>query len=191
MRILLLTTSYAARGRGAAVRRLALAIADAGHDLTVIAPESAEPDPFVARVQEYPPVVPVKDRLAWTLQQNSALGAAATAHIRRVGTDVVHAVGWDVAWAAVGLKQTLGPPLVATVAEEVPIRDLTGEHRRIAREARAWLLREATPRGRSIPVRASARTVLAAYERAIASASRRRARRSVAAVVVDGAGSPA
>jgi hypothetical protein len=182
MRVLIITGAFAERGRGARAHRLACDLAAAGHDVTIVAPEQrdgAAPDGVrVERAGEYPPVVPPRDRLPWVLQMNSSLLARASAVVRARGADVVHAIGWDVAWAAAGVRSAFGIPLVATVPVAEPRDGLTEEHRRVARDAAAWLLLEATPasaKTRGLAPAASAKRAVAAYERAASLGTPRRA----------------
>ena len=114
-----------------------------------------------------------RDRLPWVLQMNSSLLARASSVVRAHGADVVHAIGWDVAWAASGVRAAFGIPLVATVSSSDPRDGLTAEHRRVASDARAWLLHEAMGT-RSLSPGTSVARVVAAYERAISLGVRRR-----------------
>ncbi|MFN2615420.1 MAG: glycosyltransferase [Actinomycetota bacterium] len=164
MRILIMATRL-----GAPATRLTTSLSDTGHDVVVVAPDGGDDEP----VQDLPPIVPVRDRLAWVLQLNSALETRAASLLRARPSDVIHAIGWDVAWASIGASVVFGIPLVATPGDDQPRRDLPGDHRRIAAEARAWLAREARA---TVPARATARTAVAAYERAVVQTARRRLR---------------
>jgi glycogen(starch) synthase len=122
MRILMLSAQHT--GPTQPVRSLAIALARAGHGVDLIAPEQPghEGDELVegvriAHVADYPPLVPVTDRLAWALQ----LGAGILERATRLGLaepyDLVHAHGWETAWPGAAAKNLLGLPMVSTLRE--------------------------------------------------------------------------
>lgn len=172
MRILIVTPAYGGRGRGAAARRLARALAEARHDVRVLAAETDERDDLLMPVPEYPPMVPREDALAWTLSRNAALLQAASQAIRARNTDIVHAFGWETAWVAGAVRDAHDIAVVASPGRARRTTD--GAH---VEEARAWLKRTAsglisepsaeTARNRS-ERRSLAQRTAAAYERAIA-----------------------
>ena len=125
MRVLLLSWEWPPvlyGGLGRHVHALAHALADAGHEVTVVTQHS-EGCPYdetvagvrVVRVPEDPPLVPRVDLLTWVLAFNHTLARAAL----RVGAaerpDVVHAHDWVVAHAGAAVRDGLGVPLVATI----------------------------------------------------------------------------
>src|SRR5690242_5644912 len=109
MRILMFSAHDTAPGER--VYALASALARAGHDVDLIAPEQPSPDPVaplpglhVARVPEYPPLVPHSDRLAWAIQLSAGMLERATRLATATTFDVIHALGWETAWAAAAAK---------------------------------------------------------------------------------------
>ena len=144
MRVLMLSWEYppvVVGGLGRHVHALSVALADAGHDVVVVArhptgtdadthPTTVEhvdlPDRAVAaalrgtvrvlRVAEDPPHLEfVRDLVAWTLGIGHAMLRAAAGLLRDWTPDVVHAHDWLVAHAAIGLADLTGAPLVATI----------------------------------------------------------------------------
>jgi glycogen synthase len=114
-------------GLGRHVHALALALAELGHEVTVvtqhaegaaydeIVPVSPRSSVRVVRVPEDPPLVPQSELLAWVMALNHALTRAALRVAEETRPEVVHAHDWLVAHAATAVKSALGVPLVATV----------------------------------------------------------------------------
>jgi glycogen synthase len=127
MRILLLSWEYPPRvvgGLGRHVAALSRSLVAQGHEVHVVTrahPE--EPGPLdewlegvhVVRVTEAPPVIPFTDLIAWVLSFNNRVQAAASSLLRELPFDVIHAHDWLVGYAAAGLKETWGVPVVATI----------------------------------------------------------------------------
>ncbi len=107
-------------GLGRHVGALSAALAQAGHEVTVVtqagagapAQERTADGVRVLRVPDDPPLVPRSDLMAWVLAFDHALLRTA---IASGPYDVVHAHDWLVAHAAAACKSVLGLPLVATV----------------------------------------------------------------------------
>ena len=116
-------------GLGRHVHALSVALADAGHDVVVVARHPAGTDAEthpttlehvegvrVLRVAEDPPHLEfVRDLVAWTLGLGHAMLRAAAVLLRDWTPDVVHAHDWLVAHGAIGLADLTGAPLVATI----------------------------------------------------------------------------
>ncbi|WP_433787038.1 glycosyltransferase family 4 protein [Actinomycetospora sp. CA-101289] len=132
MRVLMLSWEYppvVVGGLGRHVHALSVALADAGHDVVVVARHPAGTDAEthpttlehvegvrVLRVAEDPPHLEfVRDLVAWTLGLGHAMLRAAAALLRDWTPDVVHAHDWLVAHGAIGLADLTGAPLVATI----------------------------------------------------------------------------
>lgn len=143
MRVLLLTTDLSARAEGRAARLVARALAATGSDVTVLAPaEHGAPMPRgieVIRVADLPPMISLDQPLEWTLQFNAALGVAGAR--LAPSPDVVHAVGWKVAWAATMLARAHGARLAWT-----PCGEPIAGHETVADDAVAWLAESAGAR---------------------------------------------
>lgn len=136
---------------GEGVHVLASGLARAGHGVDLIAPEQPSPDAptpisglHVARVPEYPPMVPATDRLAWAIQLSAGMLERATALATATTFDVIHAHDWETAWAAAAAKSVFEIPMVSTLtdcehgrAEGEP--DETG---RLVLQAEWWLTYE-------------------------------------------------
>jgi glycogen(starch) synthase len=109
-------------GLGRHVHALCEALARAGHDVTVLT-QHHPGTPFdevlggvrVVRVPADPPLVPMKDLLAWVMAFNHTLARAALRLVGPGEVDVLHAHDWLVAHAAAAVKEGLGVPLVATM----------------------------------------------------------------------------
>ncbi|PVZ14668.1 glycosyltransferase family 4 protein [Actinomycetospora cinnamomea] len=132
MRVLMLSWEYppvVVGGLGRHVHALSVALAEAGHDVVVVARHPAGTDAEthptglehvdgvrVLRVGEDPPHLEfVRDLVAWTLGLGHAMLRAAAGLLRDWTPHVVHAHDWLVAHAAIGLADLTGAPLVATI----------------------------------------------------------------------------
>ncbi|MDD7940460.1 glycosyltransferase family 4 protein [Actinomycetospora lutea] len=132
MRVLMLSWEYppvVVGGLGRHVHALATALADAGHDVVVVARQPTGTDAHthpttlerhdgvrVLRVAEDPPHLEfVRDLVAWTLGLGHAMLRAAGTLLRGWSPDVVHAHDWLVAHAAITVADLTGGPLVATL----------------------------------------------------------------------------
>ena len=130
MRVLVLSWEYPPRvvgGLGRHVAALTRTLAGQGHEVHVVsrdhpdapAEETVE-GVHVVRVGEAPPVIDFEDLVPWVLAFNNRVQAAAARIVSEhaaegSGFDVVHAHDWLVAYAAAGVKDAFGLPLVATV----------------------------------------------------------------------------
>lgn len=122
MRVLMFSARDTASGER--VHALAAGLARAGQDVDLIAPEqpslAAErhvPGLRVARVPEYPPMVPASDRLAWAIQLSAGMLERATRLATSVRYDLIHAHGWETAWAAAAAKSVFEVPVVSTLQD--------------------------------------------------------------------------
>jgi glycogen(starch) synthase len=127
MRILMLSWEYPPRvvgGLGRHVAALSRTLADQGHEVHVITrdhPDSPAPADewlegvHVVRVSEAPPVIPFAELIPWVLAFNNRVQSAAARLMRQLDFDVLHAHDWLVAYAAAGIKDAFGIPLVATI----------------------------------------------------------------------------
>ncbi|MTV26987.1 glycosyltransferase family 4 protein [Nitriliruptoraceae bacterium ZYF776] len=125
MRILVLSWEYPPRvvgGLGRHVHALTRSLVEQGHQVHVVTrdhpdapPEELVGDVHVTRVSEAPPVIPFDDLVAWVLAFNNRVQSAAARIVAEHDVDVIHAHDWLVAYAAAGLKDSTGVPLVATV----------------------------------------------------------------------------
>ena len=93
-------------GPGEPVHTLAAALARAGNDVDLVTSEQPGrgSDPAIERLQvvhiaEYPPFVPASDRLAWALQLSAGMLERSTQLGASRRYDVIHAHGWETAWA--------------------------------------------------------------------------------------------
>ncbi len=111
-------------GLGRHVAALSRTLAAQGHEVHVITrdhPDRPAPEDewlegvHVVRVSEAPPVIPFSDLIPWVLAFNNRVQAAATRLALDGEFDVIHAHDWLVAYAAAGLKDAFGIPLVATI----------------------------------------------------------------------------
>ncbi len=158
MRILLLSWEYPPRvvgGLGRHVGALARDLAAQGHEVHVVTRAHSDSGVVeveqvdgvqVRRVPEPPPVIPFDDLIPWVLSFNNRLQAAAGQLLRERPFDVVHAHDWLVAYAAAGLKQTWGVPVVATVhATEYGRHQgwLPGPMNKLIHQVEWWLTYEA------------------------------------------------
>src|SRR5207248_8020388 len=147
MRILMLSVGETAPGER--VHELAAELARACHDVDLIAPEQPSPDADlsrfrIARVAEYPPFVPARDRLAWAIQLSAGMLERATKLATATTFDVIHAHGWETAWAAAAAKSVFEIPMVSTLTscEEGRSSEEPDETGRLVAQAEWWLTYE-------------------------------------------------
>ncbi|WBC00027.1 MULTISPECIES: glycosyltransferase family 4 protein [unclassified Solwaraspora] len=126
-RILMLSWEYppvVVGGLGRHVHALSVALANAGHEVTVVtrhatgAPLEEYADGVrIIRAAEDPPLFPLAtpSLLAWTMAFNHTLTRAALRATQTAEYDVIHAHDWLVTHTAVTLKEHLDIPLVATI----------------------------------------------------------------------------
>ncbi|WBB99431.1 glycosyltransferase family 4 protein [Solwaraspora sp. WMMA2080] len=126
-RILMLSWEYPpvlVGGLGRHVHALSVALANAGHEVTVVtrhatgAPLEEYADGVrIIRAAEDPPLFPLAtpSLLAWTMAFNHTLTRAALRATQTAEYDVIHAHDWLVTHTAVTLKEHLDIPLVATI----------------------------------------------------------------------------
>jgi glycogen synthase len=125
MRVLMLSWEYPPRvvgGLGRHVAALSRTMARQGHEVHVVTrdhPDAPAEEMLegvhVVRVPEAPPVVPFSDLIPWVLTFNNRVQAAAMRVLEEHDVDVVHAHDWLVSYAAAGLKEACGLPIVATI----------------------------------------------------------------------------
>jgi glycogen synthase len=156
MRILMLSWEYpplVAGGHGRHAAVLARHLVDLGHEVHVVTRVHDEvPEPVdewvdgvhVVRVAEAPPVIPLTDRVPAVLSFNSRAQAAAAKLVRRIGFDVLHVHDRLVAYAATGLREAFGLPLVATIhATEYGLHPgLPDEVSKLVHQVEWWLTYE-------------------------------------------------
>jgi glycogen(starch) synthase len=157
-RVLMLSWEYPpvmVGGLGRHVHALSLALAAAGHEVTVVtrhAPGAPHQEYAhgvrIVRAAEDPPVFPLAtpSLLAWTMAFNHTLTRAALRAAEGARFDVIHAHDWLVTYAAVTLKEHLDLPLVATIhATEVGRHQgwLPGEMNKCIHTVEWWLAHEA------------------------------------------------
>jgi glycogen synthase len=157
MRILMLSWAYPpvdVDGHGDHAHVLARDLVAAGHEVHVVTRWHGEgPEPtgerldgvHVVRVAEAPPVIPMTDRVPAALSFNSRAQAAGTKLVRRVGADVLHVHDRLAAYAATGLREAYGLPIVATVhAPEVALHPgLPDDVSKLVHQVEWWLTYEA------------------------------------------------
>ncbi|MBW3658146.1 MAG: glycosyltransferase family 4 protein, partial [Actinobacteria bacterium] len=169
MRVLMLSWEYPPRvvgGLGRHVAALSRTLAAEGHEVHVItrdhpsarsAPQLLDRDSdapldewlenvHVVRVPEAPPVIPFNDLIPWVLAFNNRVQAAAARLVQEYDIDVVHAHDWLVAYAAAGVKDAFGIPLVATIhATEYGRHQgyLPGPMNKLIHQVEWWLTYEA------------------------------------------------
>ncbi|OKI60683.1 glycosyltransferase family 4 protein [Micromonospora sp. CB01531] len=127
LRVLMLSWEYPpvlVGGLGRHVHALSVALAAAGHDVTVVT-RHAEGAPLeeyadgvrILRAAEDPVRFPLAtdSLLAWTMAFNHTLTRAALRAAESGGYDVIHAHDWLVAHTAVTLAEHLDLPLVTTI----------------------------------------------------------------------------
>ena len=147
MRILMFSAHDTAPGER--VHALAFGLAQSGHDVDLIAPEQPSPDADeprfrIARVPEYPPMVPASDRLAWAIQLSAGMLERATRLATTTTFDVIHAHGWETAWAAAAAKSVFEIAMVSTLTdcEHGRAGDDLDETSRLVAQAEWWLTYE-------------------------------------------------
>ncbi|MCW3838880.1 glycosyltransferase family 4 protein [Micromonospora yasonensis] len=126
-RILMLSWEYPpvlVGGLGRHVHALSVALAAAGHEVTVVT-RHAEGAPLeeyadgvrIVRAAEDPVTFPLAtgSLLAWTMAFNHTLTRAALRAAESGGYDVIHAHDWLVAHTAMTLREHLDIPLVSTI----------------------------------------------------------------------------
>ncbi|OKI61277.1 glycosyltransferase family 4 protein [Micromonospora sp. CB01531] len=126
-RILMLSWEYPpvlVGGLGRHVHALSVALAAAGHEVTVVT-RHAEGAPLeeyadgvqIVRAAEDPVTFPLATNslLAWTMAFNHTLTRAALRAAESGGYDVIHAHDWLVAHTAMTLREHLDVPLVSTI----------------------------------------------------------------------------
>jgi len=107
----------------------ARALGARGHEVEVLAPDRGEPaGPPVSLVPEHPPVISSWDQVAGSLQRDLALLERGLRRAQEVAFDVLDARGWRAAYAAAGLREAFGLPIVASL----------DALRRIERRGRRW-----------------------------------------------------
>jgi hypothetical protein len=125
---------------------LAEGIARADHRVTLMTADengSEVSGLVVVPVGDYPPMIDKGDRLAWSLQLNAGMVERLTSRVT-AGFEVVHAFGWDVAWAAAAAKSLLSVPVVSTIDDATRARsgDELSSEERIVAQAEWWLTYE-------------------------------------------------
>ncbi len=158
MRILLLSWEYPPRvvgGLGRHVAALARTLASQGHEVHVVTrahddqvlPTDEWVDGVrVVRVTDAPPVIGFHDLIPWVLAFNNRVQSAASRLMREQPYDVIHAHDWLVAYAAAGLKEAWGIPVVATIhATEYGRHQgwLPGPMNKLIHQVEWWLTYEA------------------------------------------------
>jgi len=159
MRVLFLSWEYPpvmVGGLGRHVYSLSTALAEAGHDVTVVtrhAPGAALEEYVngvrVVRAQEDPPLfrLSTSTLLAWTMAFNHTLTRAALRTASTAEFDVIHAHDWLVAHSAITLKEQLGIPLVTTIHATEAGRHqgwLPGDLNRSIHSVEWWLANESS-----------------------------------------------
>ncbi|GGM40089.1 glycogen synthase [Micromonospora sonchi] len=158
-RILMLSWEYPpvlVGGLGRHVHALSVALAAAGHEVTVVT-RHAEGAPLeeyvdgvrVVRAAEDPVTFPLatESLLAWTMAFNHTLTRAALRAAGTGGYDVIHAHDWLVAHTAMTLREHLDLPLVSTIHATEAGRHqgwLPGEMNRTIHGVEHWLGGEST-----------------------------------------------
>jgi glycogen(starch) synthase len=158
LRVLILSWEYppvVVGGLGRHVHALSVALAAAGHSVTVVtrhapgAPmEELREGVRIVRAPEDPPMFPLAtpSLLAWTMAFNHSLTRAALHAAATETYDVIHAHDWLVTHTAVTLKHHLGVPLVATIHATEAGRHqgwLPEEMNKCIHSVEWWLAREA------------------------------------------------
>ncbi|MCW4354594.1 glycosyltransferase family 4 protein [Hoyosella sp. YIM 151337] len=132
MKVLIVSWEYPpviVGGLGRHVHNLAVHLAQAGHDVVVLARQpsgtdaashpttdsSADGVRVVAAAEDPPHLIFGEDMIAWTLAMGHAMVRAGLQLSEEWRPDVVHAHDWLVAHPAITLAEHLGVPLVATI----------------------------------------------------------------------------
>jgi glycogen(starch) synthase len=158
-RVLLLSWEYPpvlVGGLGRHVHALSVALAAAGHEVTVVT-RHAEGAPLeeyadgvrIIRAPEDPPAFPLAtpSLLAWTMAFNHTLTRAGLRAAQSGEYDVIHAHDWLVAHTALTLAEHLGIPLVTTIHATEAGRHqgwLPEEMNKTIHSVECWLSREST-----------------------------------------------
>ena len=156
-RILMLSWEYPpvlVGGLGRHVHALSVALAAAGHEVTVVT-RHAEGAPLeeyadgvrIVRAAEDPVTFPLAtgSLLAWTMAFNHTLTRAALRAASAGSYDVIHAHDWLVAHPAVALAQFLDVPLVSTIHATEAGRHsgwVSGPVSRQVHALESWLVRD-------------------------------------------------
>jgi glycogen(starch) synthase len=157
VRVLMLSWEYPPLDTGGPATHaatLARELVGLGHEVHVVArwhgetlapPPTTDDGVHVVRVAEAPPVIPMTDRVPAALSFNSRAQAAATRLQRQVGFDVVHVHDRLAAYAAAGLREAYGLPLVVTMhTTELGVHPgLPDEVSRLVHQVEWWLTYEA------------------------------------------------
>jgi glycogen synthase len=157
MRILMLSWDYpplATGGHGRHAAVLARHLVDLGHDVHVVTRvHDAAPEPVeeridgvhVVRVPEAPPVIPMTDRVPAVLSFNSRAQAVAAKLVRLHDIDLVHVHDRLVTYAATGLREAFGLPIVATIhtTEHALHPGLPDDVSKLVHQVEWWLTYEA------------------------------------------------
>jgi glycogen synthase len=157
MRILMLSWEYpplVAGGHGRHAAVTARHLVDLGHEVHVVTRIQHEvPDRVdewvdgvhVVRVAEAPPVIPLTERVPAVLSFNSRVQAAAAKLVRQLDVDVLHVHDRLLAYAASGLREAFGLPMVATIhaTEYAQHPGLPDEVSKLVHQVEWWLTYEA------------------------------------------------
>jgi glycogen synthase len=157
MRILMLSWEYpplVAGGHGRHAAVVARRLVGLGHEVHVVTRLAAEvhhpvdewmDGVHVIRVTEAPPVIPLTDRVPAVLSFNSRAQAVAGRLVRELDIDVLHVHDRLLAYAASGLRDAFGLPIVATIhATEYTLHPgLPDEVSKLVHQVEWWLTYEA------------------------------------------------
>lgn len=100
----------------------------------------------IARVDGFPPPIPIEDLVPWTLAFNIALISRAMPDLVEDPPDVLHAHDWLVAYSGVVMKDLCSLPMVATIHATEHGRHggrLPGPTQRLVHSVERWLVAEA------------------------------------------------
>jgi glycogen synthase len=175
MRILMLSWEYPPSVGGHAHHAGVLArhLVALGHEVHVVTRTDAEASQptdgwvdgvHVVRVAEAPPVIPLTERVPAVLSFNSRAQAVAAKLIRRFDVDVLHVHDRLLAYAASGLRDAFGLPMVATIhaTEYAQHPGLPDDVSKLVHQVEWWLTYEA---GRVITCRQEVRDQLCEHFR--------------------------
>jgi glycogen synthase len=157
MRILMLSWEYpplVAGGHGRHAAVVARHLVGLGHEVHVVTRTEVEvgrpieewvDGVHVLRVTEAPPVIPLTDRVPAVLSFNSRAQAVAAKLVREHDIDVLHVHDRLLAYAASGLRDAFGLPVVATIhATEYALHPgLPDEVSKLVHQVEWWLTYEA------------------------------------------------